>query len=110
MNVEGKECLGSPDYVIEGEHDVAYSFTYPSAITINSDSFMSAYRNGSDVSATVLSGSLSGTGTTTLTLKTINGEVGASNGAEYVYCFGVTCGGVQRVYYFKRIVMRRSLR
>ena len=103
----GKECIGSPETVIEGE-SVAYSFTYPAALTIDANSFMYAYRNGTDVSATVLSGSLSGTGTTTLTLKTIASEVGASSGATYRYTFSVTCQGNRRVYFFDRIVLRKS--
>jgi hypothetical protein len=105
----GKECIGSPEVVIEGESAV-YSFTYPAAITIDANSFMYAYRGSSDVSATVLAGSLSGDGSTTLTLKTISGETGASNGAEYVYTFAVTCQGLRKVYYFRRIVLRKSLR
>lgn len=105
----GKECVGSPEVVLQGESAV-YSFTYPANITIDANSFMYAYRGSTDVSSTVLSGSLAGDGTTTLTLKTISGEVGASSGAEYVYSFAVTCGGIRKVYFFRRIVLRRSLR
>jgi len=107
--ITSMECKGSGEVVIEGESN-AFAFTYPAVITIDANSFMSAYRNGSDVSATVLAGSLSGTGTTTLTLKTIANEVGASSGAEYCYTFAVTCQAQRKVYYFKRVVLRRSLR
>ena len=109
MTAEGRECVGSGDVVLEGE-SMVYSLTYPAAITVDANSFMTAYRGSSDVSSTVLSGSLAGDGTTTLTLKTISGEVGASGGADYIYSFGVTCQGVRNSYWFRRVVMRKSLR
>lgn len=105
----GKECVGSPEIAIEGE-SVVYSFTYPDTITIDANSFMYAHTGSSDVSATVLSGSLSGDGTTQLVLKTIASEVGASGGKEYVYTWAVTCGGQRKCYFFRRVILRHSLR
>lgn len=104
----GKECIGSPETVLEGEQ-VTFSLTYPAQITIDSGSFMEAHRGSNDESSNVLSGSLSGDGTTVLTLKTISNEVGRTGGAEYVYTFGVTCQGIRKVYYFRRFVLKRSL-
>jgi hypothetical protein len=101
---DGTELLGSPETAVEGESRVI-SIEYPDTITVDANSFHVAYLDGEDDSANVLSGSLGGDGTTTLTLKTIAAEVG---GNDYIHSFGVTCGGERRVYSFRRIVQRKS--
>jgi hypothetical protein len=106
--VESKECKGSGEVVLEGE-SVTFSIKYPAVIDITGG-VMSAYLGSNDMSATVLSGSLTGNGTDTLTLKTISNEIGSSSGNEYVYSFGVICQGQKRIFFFRRIVMRKSLR
>jgi hypothetical protein len=100
----GRECKGSPETVIEGGSETK-SFVYPDTITIDGNSFHVCYRNASDDSATILSGALSGNGTNTLTLKTIANEVG---GNTYIHTFAVTCQGQRVVYFFRRVVLKKS--
>ncbi len=105
INLEQRcQCDGSPEYVLPGESETK-SFTYPGTVSLTG-AFMHAWCNGADAAATVLSGSLSVSGNI-LTLKTISNEVG---GKEYVYVFGATCLGTIKVFYFRRVVAKETLR
>jgi len=101
---ESRECKGSPGTFPAGDI-VRFTITYPDAVTLDADSFMHAWQKNNDVSATILSGSLSVDGNV-LTLKIIAGEVG---GNEYVYSFRATCQSQKRIYFFRRIILKESL-
>jgi hypothetical protein len=88
MTYNAVEVDQSPINVIEGGTHV-YKVEYPSDVTVDGTSWVYAYKNSTDVSSAVLTGSLSGSGKT-LTLKTISGLQG---GNDYRIVWAVTCLG-----------------
>ena len=100
----GRELEGSPEHVVAGDIETK-SIIYPDTVS-TTNSFMRAYRGSTDVSDTVLSGSIAAS-ENVLTLKQISGEIG---GSTYVYVFRATCLGKALVFFFRRIVEKESLR
>jgi hypothetical protein len=100
--MEGRELIGSPIAGIVGDI-ILYSIDVGAPVTVEGNAFMHAWKGTTDVSSSVLSGSVSGTGNI-VTLKTISGELAA----EYRYTFRVKVNGQYIVYFFRRRVERES--
>lgn len=99
---EGRELLGSPLAGIVGDVELL-NVDLGSTATVDASAWMHAWKGTQDVSASVLSGSMSASGNI-VTLKTISNELAA----EYRYTFRVLVNGQYLVFWFRRKVERES--
>jgi hypothetical protein len=98
----GRELLGSPFAGIVGD-EPQYNIDLGAPVTVDGKSWLHAWKGTTDVSANVISGSMTTSGNV-LKFPVISGEVAA----EYRYVFKVLVNGQYLVYYFRRIVERES--
>jgi hypothetical protein len=99
---EGRELIGSPIAGVVGD-EIIYNVDMGSTVTIDSDSWIHAWKGTTNVSSSVLSGSMSSNGNI-ITLKKISNELAA----EYRYTIKALVNGQHLVFWFRRRVERES--